>query len=525
VGVLAALLILAAAAAADEAPLVRAIEAPGAQAYSPEKIQKIVRLSPGAALRRTPEAVAKTLEERYHIDGFVAARVTGDFDAGTGTLRLRVDEGHLLEVATSGLATKAAARVVREAGLRPGGVLRESDIQGAWDRLEDASGGALARGEHRIETSDAGARLVLEPQARRASLALSVSAFSGAGRKNRVDGWTQPLGVELTLFDRSHYNHTRAWARAAYASGSDDWRWHAGVERPFFAGDRLVLGYEHHDVTDSDDAWRGQSLDEAPGEAIWSDSFSRYYARRGNEALLLVRLDPRAQVGLNYRADRYRSLPVTQDAEERNPAVDEGDMRSLVGTLRFETRALFDDPDVERQSRLLPSLFGAATAPPHALRVEATLERAGDGLGGDFAFTRFVGVVRARRILGTRHHLDARLLAGRGSDLPIQKRFALGGIGTLRAYPLGAYPGDRMLVANAEYGYELGPGLPRASLFYDGGDVWQHGRPAPGWKSGAGVGLRWPATGSAFLRLEQAWALDDSFEDPSRTLFRVQIPF
>ncbi len=525
-GVLAALLILAAAAAEDDVPRIRALEAPGAQAYSLEKIQRIVRLGPGSALRRSPQSVAATLEDRYHIDGLVAARVTGAFDASSGTLCLSVVEGRLAEVAASGLSAKAGARALREAGLQTGDVLREGDVLAAWDRLEDASAGALTRGEHRIEPGVAGARLVLEPHAHRGSAAVSLAAFSGAGRKNSVDGWTQPLGVELTLFDRTRYNHTRAWARAAYATGPDDWRWHAGIERPFFAADRLVLGYQHHDVTDSDDAWRGVSLDEASGEAIWSDSFSRYYARRGDEAFAVVRLHARAQVGVNYRAERYASLSVTSDADERNPAVDEGRMRSVVASLRLETRrALFDDPGVERESYRLPSLFGAATAPPQALRLEATWEKAGDGLGGDFAFTRLVGVVRGRRIRSTRHHVDARLLAGRGSDLPIQKRFALGGIGTLRAYPLGAFPGDRMLVVNAEYGYELGSRLPRASLFYDGGDVWQHGRPAPGWKSGVGGGLRWPATGTAFLRLEWAWALSDVFEDRSRTLFRVQIPF
>jgi hypothetical protein len=524
-----ALLILAAArAAADEPPPeIRRIETTGATAYAPPDVERILRLRPGSRLRRPPEAIAASLEDRYHIDGYPAARVSGAFDAAEGALRLSVDEGRLVEVTAAGLPPGAARRAVEAAGLETGGVLREADVSLAFDRLESASGGALVRGESRVERVADGARLVLEPRALRGQAGLSIAAFSGAGRKNRVDDWTQPLGVTLTLFDRSRYNHTRVYARAAYATGPGDWRWHAGIARPFFAGDRLVVGYEHHDVTDSDDYWRGAGLDEAPGEAIWSQSFSRYYGRRGDEAFAFARIGERAQLGLSFRSDRYASLAVVNDAEEPNPPVDAGSMRSLVGTLRFEAGGpLFDDPGAEREAFLLRSLHGLAAAPPRRLRLEATLEHAdASSLGGDFSFTRLVGVLRARHRAGTRHHLDARLLLGRGSDLPAQKRFALGGVGTLRAHPLAAFQGDRLLVASAEYGFDPFHRLPRLVAFWDGGEAWEAGAEGPGFKSDAGLGLRWPATGGAFLRLEWAWALDDELEDRSQTLFRVQLPF
>jgi hypothetical protein len=529
VGVLAALLIALASAAEGEAPEIRSIEAPGATRYTLQEIQKHLRLRPGAPLRRTPEQIAASLEDRYHIDGLLAATVAGRFDPDTGTLRLEVDEGRLGELRVLGLSDKAAARAAREAGLETGGPLRESDVWAAWDRIEDASLGALERGKYRVEDATGGdATLVLEPQLHRAEASPSIAAFSGAGRRNRVDGWTQPLGLELVLFDATHYNHTRLYGRAAYASGTDDWRWHAGIERPFFARDRLVVGYEHHDVTDSDDTWRGAGLDEAVGESIWSDSFSRYFARKGDEAFAVARLSPRLQLGVNFRADRYDSLVVTNDeAEEPNPSIDAGDMRSLVASARFESGpALFEDAGAERDSRLLRSLYGTATAPPRALRLELGYEKGGGGLGGDFEFTRFIGVVRARRQLGTRHQLDLRLIGGRGSDLPRQKQFAAGGIGTLRAHPLASQQGDRLFAMSAEYGFLSGTRWPRLLAFYDGAEAWTSGAvDRPGFKSDAGAGLRWPPVGGTFVRLEWAYALDDELDDRSRTLFRVQIPF
>lgn len=525
--VLLAPLIFAALAAADEAPRIRQVETAGVSAYTQSQVEGILRLSAGSPLLRSAEAVAETLERRYRIDGFPAARVRGAFDAGTGTLRLDVDEGRLAEVRAEGLSPGAASRAVRIADLEAGRVLREGDVWAAFDRLEEASGGALVRGGFRVEEGEGGACLVLEPRSRSAEAGLSIAAFAGAGRKNRVDDWTQPLGVELTLFDRSHYNHTRLYGRAAYATGPDAWRWHAGVQRPFFGGDRLVLGYEHHDVTDSDDVWRGTGTDEAWGEAIWTDTYSRYYGRRGDEAFAFLR-GSRFHLGISFRSDRYASLPVVTDAEEPNPAVDEGRMHSLIGTLRYEAGgALFDEAAHERESFLLRSLYGSATEAPQALRVEVSLEIAdADALGGSFSFTRLVGALRARRFLGTRHLLDGRLLLGLGDDrLPAQKRFVLGGVGSLRGHPYAAFEGEDFLLLTAEYGFDPGHGLPRLVAFYDGGEVWSEGAPGKGFKSGIGAGLRWPATGGAFLRLELARPLDDALADKTRTLFRVQLPF
>jgi outer membrane protein assembly factor BamA len=524
-----ALLILGSVAAvADEAPRIRSIEATGVSAYSEAQLLEILRLAPGAALLRAPEDVARTLASRYRIDGYPAARVTGSFDAEAGALRLEVDEGVLAEVRAEGLKPAAAARALRSAELGVGRVLREGDVWSAYDRLEETSGGAVLRGDYRVEDTPAGARLVLQPQTRALDAAPSIAAFAGAGRKNRVDDWTQPLGVELTLFDRTHYNHLRLYARAAYATGPDDWRWHVGVQRPFFAKDRLVLGFERHDVTDSDDVWRGTGTDEARGEPIWTESFSRYYARRGDEAFAFFRTGGRFHLGLSYRSDRYASLPVVTGADEPNPAVDAGRMRSMIGTLRYDWGGdLFDEGSLERESFLLRSLYGIVTAPPRALRVELSIEVAdADVLGGGFTFTRFLGSLRGRKILGTRHQLDGRALLGLGDDrLPAQKRFVLGGVGSLRGYPFAAFEGERLLFLTGEYGFDPGHRLPRLVAFYDGGATWSENVSGAGFKSGVGAGLRWPANGGAFARLEIARALADGAVDETRTLLRVQLPF
>jgi hemolysin activation/secretion protein len=83
-----------------------------------------------------------------------------------------------------------------------------------------------------------------------------------------------------------------------------------------------------------------------------------------------------------------------------------------------------------------------------AFRAEAEF---GEGLGGDFAFNRYLGDIRAYLRPGRDTGLSLRLRGGTTTgEAPIQKSFTLGGAGSLRAYPQNIFRGTSMLLANAE---------------------------------------------------------------------------
>lgn len=84
-----------------------------------------------------------------------------------------------------------------------------------------------------------------------------------------------------------------------------------------------------------------------------------------------------------------------------------------------------------------------------AFRAEAEI---GSGVGGDFDFSRFIGDVHAYARTGSASGLAVRLRAGTSSGtVPAQRMFTLGGIGSVRAYPINAFRGETMLLANVEY--------------------------------------------------------------------------
>ncbi len=397
----------------------------------------------------------------------------------------------------------------------------------AFDRLDSASDGALRPGESRVEETPEGARLILTPSRSR----LRVSPLFG-GRDihpvypwTRVDGLSVPLGGKLTLFDLSSYNHLEAYAVGFYATSAETLRYALGVSRPFGPDRLLTVGYERHDLTDTDDLYRSFDLSGAPGTAIYFEAFANYFRRRGDEAYLFLRPWSWAQVGVSFRSDRYESLSVSTGSTDPNDPIAAGEMRSLVATLRLDPGGVLRDRADEMSSHLQRSLHGTRET-PQPVRLEVSLEASGPHvLGGDFDFKRLLADVRGHAALGPRAAVDARGLLGlSGGTLPPQKRFVLGGVGTLRGYPDRSFAGDRFGQLTAELRLDTGRWLPRLIAFYDGGEAWNDGR-GEGWKSSAGFGAQWPAAAPLFVRVDIARPLGDSSRSAFRSLVRLQIPF
>ena len=503
IGSLAACAVAVLLAAAE--PTVRSIEVRGATAYDLKAIQRILRVSPGSTLRRPVPELADQLERRYHILGFPAARVEGTFDPSTGTLSFTVDEGRLGMVAVDGLEGDTEARVLKVLDLRPGKPVKERDVSGALARLEKLSGGAFvstATPPYTIEPGPEGAKLTLHLRRRAARLQLRPGGPATASLYNRVDGLNLGASARVTLFDPVSFDHAEAYGHMAYGFSSHKARYAVGALKPFGPDRQFTVGYEYHDLTDNDDAFRRRTVDDLPGSRIYFTIFEDYYRRRGHEAYAFARATSRFQVGALWRSDDYRSLPVTANDQilffhdrTSNPLVTEGRMRSILGVARWAwKRDLFGSWSEERESFLLRNPYGTPFERDQQARVETSLEVASPGLGGDFA---------------PRQALLLRGLVGVGSgELPVQRRFYLGGMGTLRGYSLKQFAGDHLVLTTAEYWLYPRSPWPGLVFFYDGGTAWDRGRPRSGWKQDVGAGIDWPGGGKGYLRLDVGFPLN-----------------
>ncbi len=535
--VLAAASLLPSAARADEPgpPVVRAIEIEGASAFSRAEILRALRLKPGGTLRRTPEAIETLLEDRYELRGLPAAQVTARFDAASGTLVIAVDEGRIVAVEIEGLGEDDSARVREALGLEPGTVLRDAEVASGLRRLRDLSEGAFDTVEdppYAIERSGDGVRVRVKLKKRQAGLGLILyNSVTPMPLYSRVEGWSPALGGEVTLFDHSSFNHLTAYAIGGYGLSSDHARFALGARKPVGPHRLVTLGYEFHDLTDSDDAMRLNGLERWPGMLIWFEALDDFYQRRGHEAYAFARPSPNLHLGASFRADDFTSLPVTSGDAEKwpNPPVQEGAMHSLVFTARWSwDTGLYPDWPFERNSYLVRSLQGDLFQRDQGVRAEATLEVADeDALGGDFTFHRVVAHVRGAHALSPRQTLFGRVLLGfGGGSLPSQRRFALGGMGTLRGRDTKAFAdGDEVALVTAEYAFEPVRTWPAVIGFYDGGRVGSDGA-GSGWKNDVGVGLAWPPGGRRLGRIDLGFPLNREPGEPTaRVTGYILLPF
>ena len=304
----------------------------------------------------------------------------------------------------------------------------------------------------------------------------------------RVDGFS--LGFSLSHI-AGRGMEPSARGHLSYGFGSD--RVSAGftVLQPLLPHNALWLKFSGYDRTDYTRRTGVGSLENSLAMTFFREDYRDYYRRRGVTASLVLNPWPWLRLQGGMHANEFSSLDNTTTWSFKsgefvpNPPADDGLMRSLFGEARFGRTFNY---------------------------LSVTYERSGENLmGGDFSFEQITATYRGRLTLGPRAHLDVRLMAGSNfrDTLPAQRRYVLGGLGTIRGYgyqsvltldPEGGYTntdgqhygGERMVMANAEYAFRLG-GPITMILFGDTGMAWEDRTTIPSFdelETSAGIGFK-----------------------------------
>ena len=276
------------------------------------------------------------------------------------------------------------------------------------------------------------------PYRRETALYRSIPAI----RYNRVEGFV--LGVGKRPLEWSSYSRATVYGQVGYAFSLDEWRATIGVEtrvdnrRNDDYG--LKVGGAYRRNTDTKDRWKTSWLENSLAAFFFENDFFDYHEVEGWSLYAVQRITPYLQMSAGYREDEYRSLDKETgwslfdgDGFPLNPPIDQGDMQSFLFAIEGG------------RVRGLHSLPSGAV-----FRFEAEI---GEGLGGDFDFSRYVGDARVYIPITPFSSLGLRLRGGltTGDFVPLQKQFTLGGIGSVRAFDQNSFAGTRMLLGNAEY--------------------------------------------------------------------------
>ena len=325
-------------------------------------------------------------------------------------------------------------------------------------------------------------------------------------RYNRVEGLV--LGARFLPLEWGDYEQAKAYGQVGYAFELKKIRYEVGAEiRPFGNAFNeeydFKFGFSYRSNTASNDIWKVSWAENTVSSLLFEYDYMDYYQVEGFTVYGVQRLSPFAQISAGYRSEDYSSLnnntswSLFGGNEFRlNPSINEGKMNSVVVALE-----------------------GGRIAGLHriprggAFRLEAEL---GEGFGGDFSYTRYLGDVRFYLPLSKYNGFSFRFRAGQTTDgTPFQKQFTLGGIGSVRAFPQNSFIGNRMLLGNVEYAIQ---GLAPLDEIFD--DLQFFGFADAGWVGAtedasfdwdevfptAGFGV---SMADRTFRLELAWPLRD----------------
>jgi hypothetical protein len=502
-------------------PLLKQLVVKGATVFTAEDVSWLLDVREGTRLPHEPEHIAELLQRHYHREGYTAAEVRAAYDDSASRLVLEVDEGRIDAIEIYGVRPDTAERYRNALSLRPGDVFNRRIVRRDVTRVLGETNGSVRVGRpRRGRTPDVGDDidlihrngqrvLVIPLREDNARFSLGTGADGREDLFSPVDGLSPALDLEGAMFDSDARNYTLFSGFASYKFAPERPGYSLGFERSFGSRVRWYGGVEVHDLTASDDRWRLSTVEQTLVALAFKNTFRDYYRRRGVQIHAALRAGRSHEILASWRRDRHEPLSNETNYSffrddhvfRENAAIVPADVRAVVLGYTFDSRGL-DTASIGAAYRrhLVEDLFRSVTRQGFGWRVDWTGEIGRHEAFGEQAYQRHIVNARAYVPLGPRQSLSARLLLGEsGGSLPSERRFALGGVGSVHGYRFKEAVGERMALVNLEYRISLNREVewapPHAGLagliFYDAGRV---GRPlfesTSSWLSGRGVGLQ-----------------------------------
>ncbi len=254
---------------------------------------------------------------------------------------------------------------------------------------------------------------------------------------DRADGAFAGVGsnTPARLFSA---HRLQGYAGFGYAFGSHTWQAYGGISGDLLSEEApLRLAAEGHVFTDTRDAWKMECGENTLYALLAGVDTRDYYRRQGFSIGARQFLTSRISLKAEYRFDTYRNshreagwslFGPTQPFPEV-PPIREGAMHSAVVGLAVDYMALrsWDQARIGFEAQ---GEFGSLGGNFQQYTADARLKAT---------------ILRERLWLGLRGRLG--IAAG---NAPPQKRYTIGGLGTLPGFPQNRYEGNRLLLLQSD---------------------------------------------------------------------------
>jgi outer membrane protein insertion porin family len=430
----------------QELPVIQAIDIQGNTVLSTEEIRQAMIVAPGQVMNwKIFQRDLERIKALYSNRGFLMTAAEDiRFDA-SGVLHFTIREGIVERVDFEGLQKTKEYVLRRELKFTPPVVFDFAKIKESMRAIynlgffEDIS-------------------MKLEPGSDRDHVVVKVKVVEkptgeagiGVGY-NSEKGW-----MGFVRYQESNFGGNAQKLELRYEFGART-LYRISFEEPWLFGEPIFFGVALYDRVEKKEHWVEQ---EVVGE---------YEEERlGGQVALGGRFGDAWRWRVQYKSEDITITPLSGEV----PKAD-GKTNSLTPTIVYDTR---DD------------VFN----PHEGWYCTLQVEFAGGFLGGDYDYTKYVLDARNYINTGENSVLALRVLGGIADrELPSFEKFSVGGVNTLRGYDLYEFQGDKMLVANLEYRFEVAKNT-QLVVFGDAGYAWDLQEPIDlgDVKIGYGVGLR-----------------------------------
>ena len=290
--------------------------------------------------------------------------------------------------------------------------------------------------------------------------------FSLDRRFNRVEGLL--VGPSVTV--RAGWG-IRLRLKAGYGFAAQRGAYQVSVERRGRGRYGYTAGFEAHDLVDTSDRWIVSDEESTALAFLFGVAARDYIARSGYRIYLEWWMGKMGLLRAAYGSDAYSTLAKHTDwsffrrnhRKRENWEIGEVILQPDEGDLRSMTFSWVFNPNLVVRGR-------------SGWYCAFLYEQAGGRFGGDFAFRQHQIDIQRRNRISRNQWLNFRVIVGLNSgEAPRQKRFYLGGIGTLPGYDYKTFWGDRLLLVKGEY--RIGARKWTIIGFADGGSTWPEDAP------------------------------------------------
>jgi len=290
---------------------------------------------------------------------------------------------------------------------------------------------------------------------------------------NRVDGFAPYLTVKYQDHDSVL---PTAWGTVGYAFASERLRFELGMEQSLWRTMALTAGAKYGRRLASSDDWLIGDGENSAFALLVTEDYKDFYESEGGSAYVKAVPLKGTQIEIGMSGEEARWLPAHRNLwslfgghkqfPENFGTVDQTYRAQGIVEIDTTTNVYFS-AHIEYNGTDKENLFSRS-----AWRAWGTLEWSDGSFGSDFEYRRYL--LQARRYQRATKQ-SALLLTGTcgGSDgcLPMNRRFFLGGVGTLYGYRHKEYMGSRFWMVNAEYRFALPRRDLAFALFWDCGQI------------------------------------------------------